>query len=223
MSEFGTPQPDDNYESPARATTLFFHAEEADFWRLARKERYDESNRALSIVPLIKSGERHDVAWLERSRRNSDTGETVVMHQAACKCIAKSEFEGDIEMSAMQDCDAWKAGLIQRALQINHQTSLDLGQMYNLAMPLFEATQDGWVPPADLGLDPVDEAMMVYLKSVSKTPSYWAGNIKGGSHELPLLSVVTGFQFDHLSEHAHSLAKYGWIEFDGEQTVRLAA
>ena len=63
---------------------------------------------------------------------------------------------------------------------------------------------------------------MVYLRSVSKTPSYWAGNIKGGSHELPLLSVVTGFQFDQLAEHAHSLAEYGWIEFDGEQTVNVS-
>lgn len=223
MAEIGTPQSDKGHEDATQATFLFFLEEETDFWRLARKERYDETNRALSIIPLVKSGERHDVAWLERSWINQKTRERVVAHQAACKCIAKSEFNGDIEMEAMHGCDAWKAGLVQRALDVNREGPLDFGQMYRMAAPLHEAAQVDLTLPPDIGLDPVDEAMLFHLKSIAKKPSYWAGNIVGGSHELPLLSVVTGFELDELTEHAHSLAESGWIHLEGEQSVRLAA
>jgi hypothetical protein len=224
MSEIGAPQPDNYYEDAAAATSLFFREEETDFWRLARRERYDEKNRALSIIPMVKSGQRHDVVWLERSWTNKKTGEPVIVHHAACRCITKNEFEGDVELTAMYGCEAWNAGLLQRALDVNREAQLDFGQMVSMSPPILsEALQPDFAPPFDFSLDPLEEAMLFYLRAVKKTPSYWAGNVMGGSHELPLLSVITGYNLTELTEHAQKLAEAGWVSFEGEQTIRLAA
>jgi uncharacterized membrane protein len=76
---------------------------------------------------------------------------------------------------------------------------------------------------ADIHLDPVDEDMLIHQRTIKRQPKYWEGNQWEGQHQLHLLSVITGYEPNQLAEHAQGLAEAGWIDYDGAQTVRLAA
>jgi hypothetical protein len=219
MSEASAPQPQ-TFENPDAAHVLFFLGD-AEYWRIFRKEVFGETNRALALMPMVKEGQRHDVAWLERSWANPETGESHTVHHAACPCLIESEFKEGNGFDAMENCDVWQAGILSRAIDINHKNSRDFGQMLSISAPLKDTEHSG-LAFEELALDPVDEVMLHHLRIVRKQPYYWEGNVRGGEHQLHLLSVITGYPPTQLTEHARSLADEGWVDFDGE-ALRLAA
>jgi hypothetical protein len=218
MSELGAPQPR-SIENPDEAHTLFFLGD-TDYWRQYREQIYGESNRALTLVPVVKDGQRHDVAWLERTWRDADSGETHTAHHAACRCLADAEFTTEDSIRAMLECEAWQLGVINRAAEIHRRNQNDLSELVPSATPLKEETLFG---VSFEGIDPLEAALLYHLGVVRSRPQYWEGNIKGGEHQLHLLSVITGFDPVKLAERASSLSEGGVVEFDGDQTVKLAA
>jgi len=221
VSEFNSQLPR-SYEDPDAANALFFSSDTEYYWRHFRLKRFGESNRALTLLPMTKNGARHDVVWLERSwvDPNSDRAKTV--HHAACRCLVESDLNGDDEFEAMQKCSALQAGILYRSLEVNHQLGLDFGQMLAKSAELSDVEHEG-INFHGMELDPVDEAMLFHLRTIKRQPQYWEGNVWGGEHQLHLLSVVTGFEVGQLAEHALALAENGWVDYDGDQTVRLAA
>lgn len=220
MSEAGAPQPH-SFENPQEADERFFIGEIA-FWRLYREEIFGETNRALSLIPVVQNGESHDVVWLERRRIDPNTGESYSFHHAACKCLTEAEFCGIDGMEAIQECEAWLLGIYQRAADIKYKTQKDLEEMLALSTQLKGIRLDD-VPLEDPDLDPLDEAILHHLRLVKSRPQYWEGNILGGQHQLPLLSIITGHELPQLTEHVEALAEAGYVDFDGDQTVKLAA
>jgi len=220
MSEASAPQPQ-TFENPDVAHVMFFLGD-AEYWRIFRKEVFGEHNRALALIPMVKDGQRHDVAWLERSWVDQTTGESHTVHHAACPCMIECEFSDGDGLAAMGDCEAWRTGILSRAIDINHKNSRDFGQMLSISAPLKDVERSG-VPFEELALDPVDEVLLHHLRVVKNQPHYWEGNVRGGEHQLHLLSVITGYPPSQLTEHALSLAEEGWVDFDGDQTIRLAA
>jgi hypothetical protein len=95
-----------------------------------------------------------------------------------------------------------------------------LSELVPSATPLKEETLFG---VSFEGIDPLEAALLYHLGVVRSRPQYWEGNIKGGEHQLHLLSVITGFDPVKLAERASSLSEGGVVEFDGDQTVKLAA
>lgn len=223
MGEFRNPSPFDtnHHLQQVEANILFFMDEVAD-WKAVRKEQREENNRALFLVPMVKEGKRHDVVWLERTVVNPDTAEKIVVHHAACKCIAGPECRDDSTLAAMFECEVWKDGVITRADQVRAEQLWGIDQMLQRYIEIDEVDHTGLMPRG-LGLDPVDEAILHHLRVVTKHPAYWAGNITGGAHELPLLSVVTGHELPELADHAHILEEKGYVEVSGDQTISLAA
>ena len=220
MSELGVPQPH-SFENPQEADEMFFIGDTA-FWRLYREEIVGETNRALSLIPVMHNGERHDVVWLERTRINPDTGESYKFHHAACKCLAEAEFCEIEGMQAIQECEAWRLGIYQRAADIKHKSQADLDEMLALSVQLRGIVFDN-IPLEDPELDPVDEAILHHLRVVKSRPQHWEGNILGGQHQLPLLSIITGRELPFITGRVEGLMEAGYVEFDGDQTVKLPA
>lgn len=193
----------------------FFHGE-TEAWRRERYANYREVVNVVELLEHTKQGLEHNVAWLERVTIDPDTNERQVFYHAACSCVAYTEDAEDPDLSPMLQCYGLQGGLLLRAEEERGRNPMSLADMLGISVRMDLSS------PLE-SLDPQDEAILLELRKVKNFPNKWAGNLRGGMHEAPLLSVITGWEESEIIERAHRLKDQGLVAFDGEQTIQLAA
>lgn len=180
------------------------------------QERLEEGEdiKAISIVPSVLDGDEHNVFFLHRRGIDHESGLPFDVRHVACAHIEEAYAEDDPRLEKMFACETLMEGIISRANGV--KIELPLGWVWDMYIRINDNLTGASV-------NPVQSAMLNILVLEKKQPDHWYANPVGGAHELALLSIILGKEQAELAENAHELSETGIIDFDGEQTVRLAA
>lgn len=182
-------------------------------WIMEQKQA-GELIEARWVTPSTKDGSEHNVYFLDRRSVDPLTEEPIHFRHVACGCIEQSYEEGDPELHTMFACETLLDGVLTRAEEVKNELSLaDAWEQY---VKIDDSL-------TDVSLNPITAAMLDLLVREKSRHDYWFANPIGGAHELAILSIILGRQPDELVQHAQDLSRDGLIEYDGDQTIKLAA
>lgn len=151
-------------------------------WARDRSMLEGDFIRPIHLAVAEKSGEPHNVAWLQRSLLDMDSGEVTCFYHVACDCMPAADFNGDPNI--MFGCSALANMLVIRGYQVS-----------------------GYFPH-----NTIEEGIIDVLRKDREHPQGWVANYINGQHEIVVLSVVLGHSQKEILDAAYYLAKSGEVQ-----------
>lgn len=184
-------------------------------WAEYRTAVFGDIVRDVLTLPEDHDGNTHRVSWVYHAGRDIETDEAYARHHIACDCSLMAELSG--EADSIFECP-----VLQKTL--NRRTGLVRGTL--LLDKLIRACIDSEDSRSSITLDRgfiESETIMWIMRQDNEHPESWMGNITSGEHTVSLIGLIIQKPPDNVRSLVEYLADEGRLEFDGEETLRLAA
>lgn len=167
--------------------------------------------------------ETHKVAWVEHNGLNPKTEERFHNHHVVCECVLCKRFDNGRGSIDTSQCEVMSHALEARAqlIRAEFQPSIVAYQESEAIDVMVPSRVIDSRNPFDIESLSVSAIEQV-LRSDSRHPEGWHGNVVSGSLPLEQASAIIDQPLDSTIQYAELLSKAGKVEFDGE-SLRLAA
>lgn len=184
-------------------------------WADYRTVEFKELIVPVMTFPEQVGGEVHRVSWVFHSGYDAEAETDFSQYHIACDCFLMAEIAG--ETDSVLECSVLQKTINRRAAFWREELKLD---------KVLRACADSEEGRNKITLDRrffATETIMWLLTNDYEHPESWFGNITSGEHSVSLLALVLQESPDSVRMLVEDLAEDGRLEYDGQETVLLAA
>ncbi len=184
-------------------------------WANYRTALFDDSISPVMTFPEQLGNDVHRVSWVSHSGKDPETGVPYSQHHVVCDCSLMAELAG--EPGAIFDCSILQKTLARRAAYWRNELKLD---------KILRACIDSEDGRKNTTLDRQlfeTETVKWLLTHDNEHPEDWFGNIVSGEHMVSLIALILQEPPEKVHQIAGNLAEDGYLEYDGQEVIRLAA